>query len=255
MVCMVTGSPKNSCNMVCMVTGSAKSLGKEIILEFAKHRYNVIICYKTHEKEANALARYIVDNYHVGAASIKCDITNENEVKEMMNFISEEIGKVDVLINNAAVELNSHLKNKDLESFHKVLDVNLIGTFLVSKHIKKVMKKGDIINISSNNAINQNDPRTLEYDASKAGIISLTHNLAKEYAPNINVNAIAPGWILTDSIKELDDKLNNEFVKAESKRILKGRFASMNEIASLVYYLTTNDYINDTVITIDGGAK
>ena len=241
--------------MVCLVTGSAKNLGKEIILEFAKNNYDVVINYKTSEKEANELAKYVQDTYHVKVLAIKCDITKEDEIKEMVKTITNELGSIDVLVNNAAIELNSDLNDKDIESFHKVLDVNLVGTFLVSKCVKEVMKKGHIINITSNNAISENDPRTLEYDASKAGIISLTHNLAKEYAPNINVNAIAPGWILTDSIKELDNKLNNEFIKEESKRILKGRFADMNEIASLAYYLTTNEYINDTIITIDGGLK
>lgn len=241
--------------MVSLVTGSAKNLGKEIIIEFAKNNYNVVINYKTSEKEANELAEYVINNYHVKALAIKCDITKEEDIKEMINKIITELGSIDVLVNNAAIELNSDINTKNIESFHKVLDVNLVGTFLVSKYVKDVMKKGHIINITSNNAINKNDPNTLEYDASKAGIISLTHNLAKEYAPNINVNAIAPGWILTDSIKELDDKLNGEFIKSESQNILKKRFADMNEIASLVYYLTTNDYINDTVITIDGGTK
>ena len=241
--------------MVSLVTGSAKNLGKEIIIEFAKNNYDVVINYKTSEKEANELAEYVINNYHVKALAIKCDITKEEDIKEMINKIITELGSIDVLVNNAAIELNSDINTKNIESFHKVLDVNLVGTFLVSKYVKDVMKKGHIINITSNNAINKNDPSTLEYDASKAGIISLTHNLAKELGPNINVNAIAPGWILTDSIKELDDKLNGEFIKSESQNILKKRFADMNEIASLVYYLTTNDYINDTVITIDGGTK
>lgn len=241
--------------MVSLVTGSAKNLGKEIIIEFAKNNYDVVINYKTSELEANKLKEYVEKTYNVKALAIKCDITKEEDIKEMVNKIITELGSIDVLVNNAAIELNSDLNDKNIESFHKVLDVNLVGTFLVSKYVKDVMKKGHIINITSNNAINKNDPSTLEYDASKAGIISLTHNLAKELGPNINVNAIAPGWILTDSIKELDDKLNGEFIKSESQNILKKRFADMNEIASLVYYLTTNDYINDTVITIDGGTK
>ena len=241
--------------MVSLVTGSAKNLGKEIIIEFAKNNYDVVINYKTSELEANKLKEYVEKTYNVKALAIKCDITKEEDIKEMINKIITELGSIDVLVNNAAIELNSDINTKNIESFHKVLDVNLVGTFLVSKYVKDVMKKGHIINITSNNAINKNDPNTLEYDASKAGIISLTHNLAKELGPNISVNAIAPGWILTDSIKELDDKLNGEFIKSESQNILKKRFAGMNEIASLVYYLTTNDYINDTVITIDGGTK
>ena len=241
--------------MVCLVTGSAKNLGKEIILEFAKNNYDVVINYLTSELEARELKEYIEKTYNVKALAIKCDITKENEVENMIKKIITELGSIDVLVNNAAIELNSEINTKNIDSFHQVLDVNLVGSFLVSKYVKEVMKKGHIINITSNNAINKNDPNTLEYDASKAGIISLTHNLAKELSPTINVNAIAPGWVLTDSIKKLDNELNGEFIKSESQNILKERFANSQEIASLVYYLTTNDYINDTVITIDGGSR
>ena len=241
--------------MVSLVTGSAKNLGKEIVLEFAKNNYDVVINYFTSESEAIELASYIENEYKVKALPIKCDITKEDEVKNMINEIISKLGSIDVLVNNAAIELNSDFNDKNIDTFHKVLDVNLIGPFLVSKHVKNVMKKGHIINITSNNAINKYDPNTLEYDASKAALISLTHNLAHELSPHINVNAIAPGWVKTNSIQELDNKLNGEFIKEESKKILKMRFATMNEIASLAYYLTTNNYINDTVIVIDGGSK
>ena len=241
--------------MVSLVTGSAKNLGKEIVLEFAKNNYDVVINYFTSESEAIELASYIENEYKVKALPIKCDITKEDEVKNMINEIISKLGSIDVLVNNAAIELNSDFNDKNIDTFHKVLDVNLIGPFLVSKHVKNVMKKGHIINITSNNAINKYDHNTLEYDASKAALISLTHNLAHELSPHINVNAIAPGWIKTNSIQELDNKLNGEFIKEESKKILKMRFATMNEIASLAYYLTTNNYINDTVIVIDGGSK
>ena len=200
----------------------------------------------------------IINNFNVKTLVIKCDIKNEEEVKNMIEEIINKFNKIDVLVNNAAIELNSDFFDKDSISFNKVLNTNLIGTFLVSKYASIYMlkeKEGSIINITSNNAINKNDPNTLEYDASKAGIISLTHNLAKQLKPYITVNAISPGWVETDKIKELDDSLNNEFIKEESKNIYVNRFAKEEEIASLVYYLTTNKYINDEVITIDGGTR
>jgi len=241
--------------MVTLVTGSAKNIGKSIVIEFAKNGYDVVINYNTSEKEAIELQKYVEETYKVNTLIYKCDISDEEQVKDMINEIISKFNKIDVLVNNAAIELNSEFELKTKETFNKVLNTNLIGTFLVSKYASKYMNKGHIINITSNNAINMNDPSTLEYDASKAGIISLTHNLAKEFAPNINVNAIAPGWVETNSIKELDKSLNNEFIKEESKKILKSRFAKEEEIASLVYYLTTNEYINDQVIVIDGGNK
>ena len=242
--------------MVALVTGGAKNIGRSIVIEFAKNGYDVVINYNTSEEEAFELKRYVEDAYNVNALTIKCDISDEQQVKNMIEEIINKFNRIDVLVNNAALELNTEFDFKTKETFNKVLDVNLIGTFLVSKYVSKYMlkeNKGNIINITSNNAINKNDPSTLEYDASKAAIISLTHNLAKHLAPNINVNAIAPGWVETNKIKELDNSLNGEFIKEESKKILKGRFAKEEEIASLVYYLTTNEYINDQVIIIDGG--
>lgn len=240
--------------MVVLITGGAKNIGRSIALEFAKNGYDVVINYNSSEMEAIELKKLLEKTYNISALIIKCDISNEIEVKNMINEIISKYSKIDVLVNNAAIEINSEFEEKTKETFNKVLSTNLVGTFLVSKYVSFYMEKGYIINISSNNAINKNDPNTLEYDASKAGIISLTHNLAKKLSPNINVNCIAPGWVETNEIKELDKSLDNKFIEEESKKILKRRFAKEEEIASLTYYLTTNNYINDTVITIDGGS-
>lgn len=239
-----------------LVTGGAVGIGRKIIIEFARNGYNVVINYNTSLSEAKELEEYIKSSYKVKTLIIKCDISNEIEVETMIDSIIEKFNHIDVVVNNAAIELNSEFFTKTKDGFNKVLDINLIGTFLVSKYASKYMleeKKGHIINITSNNAINKYDPNTLEYDASKAGIISLTHNLAKQLAPFINVNAVAPGWVATNKIIELDKQLDYQFIKEESKKIYKNRFAKPEEIASLVYYLTTNNYINDEIIRIDGG--
>ena len=117
----------------------------------------------------------------------------------------------------------------------------------------KEEKKGCIINISSTNGIDTNYPYSLDYDASKAGVISLTKNLAKELAPNIRVNAIAPGWVNTDMNKNLTDN----FIKEEQEKILLNRFAEDYEIAKVIYFLSTEDasYINGSIIRVDGGQK
>ena len=117
-------------------------------------------------------------------------------------------------------------------------------------------EKGKIINISSNNSIDKFDPITIDYDASKAGLNILTKCFAKEYAPFVNVNAIAPGWILTDRIKKLDDSLDNMFIEEESKSILLNRFATCDDIVNLLLFLASDksNYINGEIIKIDGGS-
>lgn len=243
-----------------LVTGSAKNLGAGIIEEFAKNGYNVVINYNNSHEKAKKLCEKIQNNYNVEAMVIQCDITREDSVIKMKEEIIKRFKRIDVLVNNAAVEITSEIDDKDYDSFRKVLDVNVIGTFLVTKHIGKYMFEntgGKIVNISSNNGIDKYSPSTMEYDASKAAIINMTYNFAKEFAPLVRVNAVAPGWIKTDSIKELDDSLDNKFIESEKNNVLLNRFAEVDEIAKVVYFLSTDDssYINGTVIKVDGGCK
>ena len=138
----------------------------------------------------------------------------------------------------------------------RVLEVNLYGTFITSKIFGKLMydnKNGVIINISSTNGIDSYYEFSVDYDASKAGVINLTHNLANIYSPYVRVNAVCPGWINTPMNKELSE----EFKKEEIDKILLNRFAEPSEIASLVYFLSSDEasYINDSIIKIDGGHK
>ena len=130
-----------------------------------------------------------------------------------------------------------------------VLTIALIG--VLSFFSIKESKKGKIINISSTNAIDTYYPENCDYDASKAGVISLTHNFAKEFAPHINVNCVCPGWVKTSMNKNLSiDQINEE-----KKKILLGRFADVEEISKVVVFLASSkaDYINDTIIRVDGG--
>ena len=136
----------------------------------------------------------------------------------------------------------------------KILEVNLVGTFLVSKIMSTIMSdNSSIINISSTNGIDTYYEYSLDYDSSKAGIINLSHNLANYLSPKIRVNTICPGWINTPMNKDMAA----EFRKQEEDKILLKRFAEPNEIANLVYFISSNDasYINDSVIRIDGGKK
>ena len=241
-------------NLVALITGSSRGIGKSIAILLAKNSIDVVINYCSHEKEALDVVNYIKENYNVRVMAIKCDVSLENEVAAMVDKVINCFGKIDILVNNASICSDSLLLDKSLSSFRRVLDVNLIGTYLCSKYVGKVMlenKSGKIINIASTNALDTYYPESCDYDASKAGVISLTHNLALEFAPFICVNCVCPGWVKTDMNKDLLD----EQVKREETKILLKRFAEPEEVAQVVLFLTSSgaSYINDSIIRVDGG--
>ena len=238
--------------MVVLVTGASKGIGEATALKFAKNGYDVVINYYSDTVCANKVKEKI-EKFGVNCLLCKCDISNEEEVKNMVGDIINQFGSIDVLVNNAGIANDTLPFEKNIDEFKRVLDVNLIGTYLVSKYVSKYMKKGSIINVASTNALNQYYPYSLDYDASKAGVISLTHNLATELSPNIRVNAICPGWVNTDMNKQLDD----DYINDECKNILLGRFAEPKEIANVIYFLASEyaSYINNSIIRVDGGTN
>lgn len=244
-------------NKVVLVTGGAQGIGKAIVLELAKNHYDVVINYLTSNKAAALLEEEIKKNYDVRVMTIQADVSKEEEVDAMISLIEKKWGGVDILINNAAVDLSNLFHLKTADEFRKTLDVNVVGAFNCSKRVYRHMldqEYGRIINISSTNGINTYYPMCIDYDASKAALISLTHNLAFEYGPYINVNAIAPGFIGTDN--ELDG-YNEEFLKEEQEKIMVNRYGKPEEVAYLVKFLISDEanFINNTIIRIDGGQK
>ena len=231
---------------VVLITGASRGLGALIALSFLKNNDIVYVTYNNSKKEALELY-----NNYSNAYPIKCDVTNELEIKNLIEIIKKDQGHLDILINNAGIAIDTELKSKTKDNFLKILDTNLIGPFLICKYAKNIIEKGSIINISSTNGIDTYYPYSLDYDASKAALISLTHNLAVEFAPNIRVNAVAPGWINTDMNKEMA----NDFKEKECNKILLNRFAEPEEIANVVYFLCSDEarYINNSVIRVDGG--
>jgi len=243
-------------NKTVLVTGSSRGIGKATVKHFAKLGYNVVINYKDGKEAAEILKKEVEDLYSINALVIQCDISSEESVIRMVNQIKEKFSKIDVLVNNASIEYASDLHEKNEKTFAEILKVNVIGTFLVSKYVGLEMlkeKSGKIINVSSNNAIDKYDPSTLEYDASKSAIINMTYNFAKEFAPHINVNCVAPGWVETEKISNLDKELGYKFIDSESDKILLKRFAKPEEIASVIAFLAGDDanYINGSVIKVD----
>lgn len=231
-----------------LITGASKGLGKSISKIYAQNQYNLILNYNT--TPIDNLEE--LEKYNVEILPIKADLTKEEEIKNMVEQIKNKFNNIDVLINNAGIAIDTTFEDKTKENILKTIDTNLIGPFLLTKHIEKIINKGGtIINISSTNGIDTYYEYSLDYDASKAALISLTHNLALHFAPDIRVNAVAPGWINTEMNKNLDE----EYKKEEENKILLKRFAEPDEIAKVVYFLSTDDakYINNEVIRVDGG--
>ena len=240
---------------IALVTGGAKGIGAAIVRELAANNYDVVINYLTSEKEAEILASSLTSKYGINVLVYQCDVADENEVDMMISFIEEHLGSVDILVNNAAIDLSNMWHEKDAEDFRRTLDVNVVGAYNVARRVGKQMidkRWGRIINISSTNGINTYYPMCVEYDASKAALISLTHNLAVEFSPYVTVNAIAPGFIGTES--ELNG-YDEDFLRDEQEKILVGRYGKPEEVAKLVGFLVSENagYINNSVIRIDGG--
>ena len=237
-------------NKVVLITGASRGIGAACATIFAKNGYNIIINYLNSEKKAISLKNDLEKNYNVNCDIYKCDISKEEDVLKMYDFIKSKYNYIDVLINNAAISNDMFIDKKKINDFRKVLDVNLIGTYMVTTIFAKLILNGSIINISSTNAIDTYYPESIDYDASKAAIISLTHNFAKYYAPNIRVNAICPGWVETDQNALLDNTQRKEI----NNNILLKRFALPTEIANVVFFVAVEaSYINNSIIRVDGG--
>ncbi|MBR4121744.1 MAG: SDR family oxidoreductase [Erysipelotrichaceae bacterium] len=242
-------------DQVVLITGAANGIGRAIALELAKHHYDVVINYLTSEARALELQKMISEAYGVRCLAIRADISKEEEVDAMVSEIEEKLGGVDVLINNAAVDLSNLFHLKTADEFRRTLDVNVVGAYNCAKRVYPHMKEkeyGRIVNISSTNGINTYYPMCFDYDASKAALNSLTHDLAMQFAPHIHVNAIAPGFIGTE--KELEG-YDEEFLKMETDKILVRRYGEPEEVAYLVRFLISDEanYINNTILRIDGG--
>ena len=237
-----------------LVTGGTRGIGEAISREFAKKGYDLIINYINSNEKAQNLKQELEKEYNIKVLPIQTDISNEIAIKNMVDTAIKEFGKIDVLVNNAGIVIDKEFEDRTVEEWKKTLDINLIAPFVLTKLVGKEMikqKSGAIINISSTNGINTYYPTSVDYDASKSGLISLTYDSAVQFAPYVRVNCVAPGWVNTEMNKELPE----DFVKEETERILVKRFAEPKEIAKVVTFLASEDasFVNSTVIKVDGG--
>lgn len=241
-------------NKVALITGASRGIGKAIALKLASLNYDIIINYNNSKIQAEELMKEIKEKFNVNALIFKANIAEEKEVNNLFNFAINNFGKIDILINNAGICLDLDVKDRTVGHFMETFKTNVFGLFQLSRLVGFEMVKnkyGKIINLSSNNSINCFYPTTIDYDASKSAINSITKNLAIEFSPFVNVNAIAPGWINTDMNKDLTP----DIMEFEKERILKKRIGTPEDVANLTAFLVSDEanYINGEVIVIDGG--
>lgn len=233
-------------NKVVIVTGGSSGIGKAISLLFGEQGAKVIIA-GLDPKKGNAIARKIK-----GASFVKTDISKEKDVEELIKFTIKKYNKIDILVNNAGIGSSKDFEKITKKEWQKILETNLIGTFLCTQKVSKHMKAGTIINISSTSGLDYNSSANRpDYSASKAGIINLTKSTAQKLAPKIRVNCIAPGYIATG--------LNVGMSKAKKQQIMKNtplkRLGQAEEVAKTALFLASEDssFITGEIIVIDGG--
>ena len=238
---------------VAMITGATRGIGKQIALTLANEGYNIVLNYRTKNDEL-IQAKNEIESKNVKCLTVQGDVTNFEDCKQMIESAIKEFGKIDVLINNAGITKDMLLARMKEEDFKQVIDVNLVGTFNMTKNVISYMMKarsGRIINISSVVGIAGNAGQT-NYSASKAGIIGFTKSLAKEVASrNILVNAVAPGFIETNMTDVLKQEVKDEI----AKNIPLKRMGTPKDVANVVKFLASEDssYITGQVISVDGG--
>lgn len=240
-------------NKVVLVTGAARGIGKQIAITLAKAGYDVSVNYRTKSDELDELKAKI-EAEGVICALVQGDVANFDEAEKMVKETVEQLGKIDVLVNNAGITKDGLLMRMGKEDFEKVIDINLVGTFNVTRNVIPYMikqKSGRIISISSVVGVAGNAGQT-NYSASKAGIIGFTKSLAKEVASrNILVNAVAPGFIATDMTSVLSDSVKENI----NNQIPLRKMGTAEDVAKVVKFLASEDssYVTGQVINVDGG--
>ena len=240
-------------NPVCIVTGATGGIGQQIVIDFAKQGYDVVINYSKNETSALALSEQC-QGLGVQTLVLGFDVSNSADVETNIKKVVETFGRIDVLINNSGITRDGLVLRMSEADFDDVIRINLKGAFNCSKAVLRYMfkaRQGRIINMSSVIGLIGNLGQA-NYAASKAGIIGLTKSLAKEVASrNITVNAIAPGFIETPMTEVLSEEVRSAILK----QIPVGRFGKVEDVAHCALFLASEqaNYINGQVIQVDGG--
>lgn len=240
-------------NKVALVTGASRGIGKAIALDLAKNGASVAVNYAGNEAKANEVVDEIKANGG-NAFAIRADVSNADDVTDMIKQVISQYGQLDILVNNAGITRDNLIMRMKDSEWDDVINTNLKGVFLCTKGVTRQMMKqrsGRIINITSVVGVSGN-PGQANYVAAKAGVIGLTKTSAKELASrNITVNAVAPGFITTDMTDELTDDLKAEMLK----QIPLAKLGEPSDIANIVTFIASekSKYITGQTFHVNGG--
>lgn len=231
-----------------LITGGSRGIGKACIYEFTKAGYRVFLNYNSSKKEAEEIAG------KTGAVLVKADVSNAAQINAMADFIHENYGGIDVIVNNAGISRQKLFCDISEEEWDRMFNVNMKGMFLVTKaflHDMIAKKSGKIINVSSMWGVTGGSCE-VHYSASKAAVIGFTKALAKELGPSgIRVNCVAPGVINT----EMNSHLSKEDIESLCDETPLERIGTPEETAKTILFLASEDssFITGQVINVDGG--
>ena len=231
---------------IAIVTGCAKGIGREIALNLAYSGYDIVATYNTSQTEIKRLEEKM-NNIGINFYPYKLDLTSKLEIDNFCDSIKSKFSKVDLLVNNAALSLDNEFDLKTYDEFIDVLKVNLVGPFLLTKNLYKLMDNGVIINISSTDGINTFSKFNIDYSASKAGLINLTKSLALALE-NVRVYAICPNWVDTEAVREM----NPEYLKSEMVRVGQIRLIEPCKVADKVLDIIDSDIKSGSIVVMEG---
>lgn len=238
---------------VALITGATRGIGKAIAIKLANAGFDIALNYRK-ENDDLTNTKSEIEKAGVDCLPVQGDISSFEDCERIAKEIFDKFGKIDVLVNNAGITKDMLLMRMKPEDFLSVVDVNLIGTFNMTRNVVPYMVKarsGRVVNISSVVGIEGNAGQT-NYSASKAGIIGFTKSLARELGSrNILVNAVAPGFIETDMTAVLSDSVRDEI----AKKISLKRMGTAEDVAGVVEFLCgeASSYVTGTVIPVTGG--
>lgn len=238
---------------VALITGATRGIGRAIAIRLANAGFDIALNYRK-ENDDLTNTKSEIEKAGVDCLPVQGDISSFEDCERIAKEIFDKFGKIDVLVNNAGITKDMLLMRMKPEDFSSVVDVNLIGTFNMTRNVVPYMVKarsGRVVNISSVVGIEGNAGQT-NYSASKAGIIGFTKSLARELGSrNILVNAVAPGFIETDMTAVLSDSVRDEI----AKKISLKRMGTAEDVAGVVEFLCgeASSYVTGTVIPVTGG--